>query len=179
MDGNNYDKFGNQTQKGSVQVRWFGQDLSRAPESGIGYSQDHMTQWAGDDWVEQDSCHPMGSQLMGRKRRAGDRFAPSPYEDDVVRQTENRWDTPRKRALFGLDGLDSMTSGSDVVEVQDYGPPGDGYPMITQSGLFIEYDSSEAAWSPSRLSLPTPTVPPPKVAPIPSDCELLIQRLLG
>ena len=103
------------------------------------------TQWAGDDWVEQDSCHPMGSQLMGRKRRAGDRFTPSPYEDDVVRQTENWWDTPRKRALFGSDGLDSMTSGSDVVEVQDY-----GYPMVAQSGLFIENDSPEAAWSPSQ-----------------------------
>ena len=79
-----------------------------------------MTQWAGDDWVEQDSWYPMGSQLMGRNRRAGDRFAPRQYEGDVVRQTENRWDTPRKRALFGSDGLDSMTSGSDVVEVQDY-----------------------------------------------------------
>ena len=103
-------KFGNRTQKGSVQVRWFGQDLSRAPDSGIGYSQDHMTQWAGDDWVEQDSCHPMGSQLMGRKRRAGDQFAQSPHEDDVVRQTENRWNTPCKSALFGSEGPDSMTS---------------------------------------------------------------------
>ena len=147
---NEIDKFGNRPQKGSVQVRWFGQDLSRAPDSGIGYSQDHRTQWAGDDWVEQDSCHPKDSQLIGCKRRAGDRFAHSPYEDDVVRQTENLWDTPRKRALFVLDGLDSMTSGSDVVEVQDYGPPGDGYPMVTQSGLFIENDSPEAAWSPSQ-----------------------------
>ena len=30
-----------------------------------------------------------------------------------------------------------------------------------------------------RRLLPTPTVPPPRVAPIPSDCELFIQRLLG
>ena len=43
-------QFGNQTQRGSTQVRWFGPDLSRAPDSGIGYSQDHRTQWAGDDW---------------------------------------------------------------------------------------------------------------------------------
>ena len=143
-------KFGNQTQKESVQVRWFGQDLSRAPDSGIGYSQDHRTQWAGDDWVEQDSCHPTASQLMGRKRRGGDRFAPSPYEDEVVRQKENRWDTPRKRALFGSDGPDNMTSGGDVVEAQDYGPPGDGYPMVAQSGLFIENYSPKPAWSPSQ-----------------------------
>ena len=51
---------------------------------------------------------------MGRKRRAGDRFAPSSYEEDVVRQTEHRWYTPRKRALFGSDEPDSMMSGSDV-----------------------------------------------------------------
>ena len=92
----------------------------------------------------------MGSHLMGRKRRAGDRFAPSPYEDDVVRQTETRWDIPRKRALFGLEEPDSMTSGRDVVEAQDYGTPGDGYPMVAQSGLFIENDSPKAAWSPDR-----------------------------
>ena len=30
-----------------------------------------------------------------------------------------------------------------------------------------------------RRLLPTPTVSHPKAAPIPSDCELLIQRLLG
>ena len=147
---NETDNFGNRTQKGSVPVRWFGQNLSRAPDSGIGYSRDHRMHWAGDDWVEQDSGHPMGSQLMGCKRRAGDRFTPSPYEEDVVRQTEDRWDTPSKRALFGSNGLDIMTSGSDVVEVQDYGPPGDGYPMVTQSGLFIENDSPEAALSPSQ-----------------------------
>ena len=41
-----------------------------------------------------------------------------------------------------------MTSGRDVVEAQDYGPPGDGYPMVAQSGLFIENDSPKAAWSP-------------------------------
>ena len=119
------DKFGNRTQKGSVQVRLFGQDLFRAPDSGISYNQDHRTQWAGDDGEEKDSGHPMGSQLMGRKRRAGDWFAPSPCED-------------------------SMTSGRDVVEALDYRPPGDGYPVISQSGLFIESDSLKAAWSPGR-----------------------------
>ena len=87
---NETDNFGNRTQKGSVPVRWFGQNLSRAPDSGIGYSQDHRTQWAGDDWGKQNSGHPMGSQLMGRKRRAGDRFVPSPCEDDVFCQTETR-----------------------------------------------------------------------------------------
>ena len=84
-------QFGNRTQRESTQVRWFGQDLAQAPDLGIGYSQDHRTQWAGDDWVEQDSYHPTGSQLMGRKRRAGDRLATIPYVDDVVRQRENRW----------------------------------------------------------------------------------------
>ena len=127
-------KFENRTQKRSGQARWCEQELSRAPDSGIRYSQDHRSQWADDDGVEQDSCHPTGSQWMGCKRRAGDRFAPSPYGDDVVHQKENR-------ALFGLDRPDSMTPGMDVVKTQDYGPPGIGYPMVNKSGLFIENDS--------------------------------------
>ena len=143
-------QFGNRTQRGSTQVRWFGQDLSRVPDSGIGYSQDHRTQWTGDDWVGQDSYHLTGSQLMGRRRWGGDRLATSPYEDDVVRRRENRWETPRKLALFGSDGPDSMMSGCDVVEAQDYGPPDDGYPIVAQSGLLYENDSLKEAWSPSR-----------------------------
>ena len=143
-------KFGNRTQKGSDQVRWCGQDSSRAPDSGIGYSQDHRTQWAGDDWGKRKFSQPTNSQLMGRKRRAGDRFDLSSYKEDVARQTEHQWDTPRKRALFGSDEPDSMTSGSDVVETQDVGLPRDGYSMGAQSGLFTENDSPEAAWSSSK-----------------------------
>ena len=87
---------------------------------------------------------------MGCKRRAGDRFAPSSYEEEVVRQTEHRWDTPCKRALFGSDEPDSTTSGSDVVETQEFGLPRDGYAIGAQSGLFIENDSPEAARSQVR-----------------------------
>ena len=54
---NKTDKFGNRIQKASIQVRWFGQDLFRALDSGISYSQDHRTQWAGDDGEEKDSGH--------------------------------------------------------------------------------------------------------------------------
>ena len=143
-------QFEDRTQRGSTQVRWFGQDLSQAPDSGIGYSQDHRTQWANSEWVEPDSCHPTGSQLMGRRRRAGDRLVTSPNVDEVVHQRENRWGTPHKRTLFGLDGPDSMTSGSDVVEAQYWGPPDDGYTILAQSGLLYENDSLKEAWSPSR-----------------------------
>ena len=107
-------------------------------------------QCAGDDWEKRKSNQPTDSQLMGCKRRAGDRFAPSLYEEEVVRQTELWWNTPRKRALFGLDEPDSTTSGSDVVETHDFGLPRDGYPMGAQSGLFIENDSPETARSPSK-----------------------------
>ena len=43
-----------------------------------------------------------------------------------------------------------MTSGSDVVEAQDHGPPDHGYPIVAQSGLLYENDSLKKAWSPSR-----------------------------
>ena len=100
--------------------------------------------------MEQDSFHPTGSQWLGRKRRAGDQFGPSSYGEDVVHQRENRWDIPRKRALFGSDGPGSRTPVMDVGETQDYGPPGISYPTMNQSGLFIENDSLEEAWSPSQ-----------------------------
>ena len=86
-------QFGNRTERGSTQVRWFGQDVSREPDSGIGYSQDYRTKWTGDDRVEQDPYHPTSSQSMGRKRHAGGRLATNPYRDDVVRRWENQWDT--------------------------------------------------------------------------------------
>ena len=87
---------------------------------------------------------------MGRKRRAGDRLATRPNLDGEVHRMENRWGTPCKRALFGLDGPDSMSSGSDVMEAQYWGPPDYGYPVVAQSGLLYENDSLEEAWSPSR-----------------------------
>ena len=73
-------------------------------------------QCAGDDWEKRKSNQPTDSQLMGHKRCAGDRFVPSSYEEEVVRQTEHQWDTQRKRALFGSDEPDNTTS-----ETQDFG----------------------------------------------------------
>ena len=97
-------QIGDRAQRRSSQVLWFGQDLSRAPDSGIGYTQENRKKWANGGWVEPDSHRPTNSQLMGRKRRAGDRLDAKPDVDREVRRMENRWDTPRKRALFGLDG---------------------------------------------------------------------------
>ena len=67
-----------------------------------------------------------------------------------MRRTENRWDTPRRRALFGSDGPDSMSSGSDVAEAQHWWPPDGEYPMVAQSGLSDESDFLEESWSQSR-----------------------------
>ena len=39
--------------------------------------------------------------------------------------TDNRWDIPRKRALFPSDGSDSTTSGSDIPEGYANRPPED------------------------------------------------------
>ena len=132
------------------EVRWFGQDLARALDSGIGYTQDHRTRWADDGWVEPDSYHPTESRLMGRKRQAGGRLATRRNVDSAVHRMENQWGIPHKRALFGSDGPDSTSSNSDVVEGHYLDPPDDGYPVVTQSGLLHENDYREEAWSPSR-----------------------------
>ena len=70
--------------------------------------------------------------------------------DGEVHRRENQWGILHKRALFGSDGPDSMSSGSDVVEGQYWGPPDDGYPVVAQSGLLHENNSREEAWFPSR-----------------------------
>ena len=87
---------------------------------------------------------------MGRKRRAGDRLVTSPNVDGVVHRRGNRWGTPRKRTLFGSDGPDSKSSGSDGVEAQYWEPLDDVYPIVAQPGLLNVKDSLEEAWSPSR-----------------------------
>ena len=84
------------------------------PDSGIGHTQDNRTNRTNEVWGEPDTYQPTSSQPMGRKRRAGDRLDTRPNVDREVR----REGTPRKRALFGSDGPDSMSSGSDVTEAQ-------------------------------------------------------------
>ena len=151
-------QFGDRTQRGSTQVRWFGQDLVRAPDSGIGYTQDHRTRWSDDGWVEPDSYRLTDSRLMGRKRLAGGRLATRRNVNSVVHRMESQWGIPHKRALFGSDGPDSTSSSSDVVKDHYLEPPDDGYPVVTQSGLLHENDSHKEAWSPSRrLEVACPT----------------------
>ena len=44
------------------------------------------------------------------------------------------WGMPRKRALFGPEGQQSVSSVSDVKEAQSGWPPDDEYPEVGQSG---------------------------------------------
>ena len=109
-------RFGDRPQRESTQVRWFGQEVSREPDSGIGYTQNHQTRWADDGWMEPDSFALTTSQPTGRKHRAGGRSAVRQIPDGAVHWRDNQWGIPHKRALFVSDGPDSTSSGSDVVE---------------------------------------------------------------
>ena len=55
--------------------------------------------------------------------RAGGRPAVDRIPEETVTHRDNRWDTPRKRALSMSDGPDSMTSGSDIPEGHADRPP--------------------------------------------------------
>ena len=101
-------QFADRIQRGSTQVRWFGQDLSRAPDSGIGYTLDYRTQWANGDWVEPNSYRPTGAHLMGRKRRAGDRLV--------------HFETGSNRAPKPTDGKRRLIRGEGLVARNDYEP---------------------------------------------------------
>ena len=51
-----------------------------------------------------------------------------------VRREGALWGIPRKRALFGLEGQNSVSFGSEVAEAQLGWPPDDKYPAVAQSG---------------------------------------------
>ena len=118
------------------------------PDSGIGHTQDNRTDRTNEVWCEPDTYQPTSSQPIGRKRRAGDRLDTRPDVDREVRREVTRWGTPRKHSLFGPDGPDSMSSGSDVAEAQLRWPPDDEYPAVAQSGRPYNDESLEEARSP-------------------------------
>ena len=89
----------------------------------MGCTQDYRTRWTQDDWVDPDSFTQRTEQPAGRKRRVGGRPAVDQIPEETVTHRDNRWDTPRKRALFMSDGPDSMTSGSDIPEGHADRPP--------------------------------------------------------
>ena len=136
------------TEAGQVQPRWFGQDLSEVPDSGIGRTQDSRTGRNNVGWCDQHTPQPTSSQPIRRKRRAGDRVVKNSDVGRDVRRERARWGTPRKRALFGPDGQNSVSSGSDMAEDQLGWPPDDEYPAVVQSGWPPEDEYLEEARSP-------------------------------
>ena len=81
-------------------------------------------------------------------RRAGDRVETKSDVGRDVRREGARWGTPGKRALFGPEGQNRVSSGSDVVEAQLGWPPDDEYPAVAQSGWPPEDEYLEEARSP-------------------------------
>ena len=65
-----------------------------------------------------------------------------------MRREGARWGTPCKRALFGPEGQNSVSSGSDVAEAQLGWPPDVEYPVVAQSGWPSEDEYLEEARSP-------------------------------
>ena len=63
-----------------------------------------------------------------------------------------------------------------VYTINDRGNAGDDLPGVADD---ITWAAQELLESLLQHLLPTPVVSPPKVAPIPSELELLIQRLMG
>ena len=87
---------------GRVRHKWLGHDMSGVLDSGIGRTQ--------------DSCRPTSPQLGGRKRRAGYQLVSGSGVGVPGSREESQRGTPRKRILFGSDGPNSISCGSDVPE---------------------------------------------------------------
>ena len=95
-----------------------------------------------------NTFQPTSPQPIRRKRRAGDRVETKSDIGRDVRREGARWGTPRKRALLGLEGQNSVSSVSDVAEAQLGWPPDDEYPAVAQSGWPPEDEYLEEARSP-------------------------------
>ena len=107
--------------------------MSEVPDSGIGHSQDIRTCRNSVGCCDQNTFQPTIPQPIRRKRRAGDRVVTGSDVGRDVRREGALWGTPRKRALFGLEGQDSVSSGSNVMEVRPGWPPEDEYLEEAQS----------------------------------------------
>ena len=79
---------------GQIRPRWFGQDLSEVPDSGIGHTQDNRTSRNDVGWCDQSTYQPTNLQSIGRKRRAGDRLETRSVIDRGVRREGARRGTP-------------------------------------------------------------------------------------
>ena len=78
-----------------VRPRWFGQDLSEVPDSGIGRTQDSRTGRNSVGWCDQNRFQPTIPQPIRRKRRAGDRVVTSGRGEECEKGGP-LWGTPRK-----------------------------------------------------------------------------------
>ena len=110
-----------------VRPRWFGHDLSGAPDSGIGCSEDGRTRGGRIGRFGQSTFQSTFPQPVRRKRRAGGRVVTVSDVGLDVRSEGAMWGTPRKRALFGSEGQDSVSSVSDVAEAQSEWPLDDEF----------------------------------------------------
>ena len=95
------------TEADQVRPRWLRHDLSEVPNSGIGVG-----------WCNQGTFQPAIPQPIRHKRRAGDRVVTGSDVGRDVRREGALWGTTRKRAIFGREGQDSVSSGSDVAEAR-------------------------------------------------------------
>ena len=122
--------------------------MSELPDSGIDHTQDIRTCRNSVGWCDQNAFEPTIPQPIRRTRRAGNRVMTGSDIGRDVRREGAHWGTPRKRALFGPEGQNSVSSGSDVTEARSGWPPDDEYPEVALSGWTPEDEDLEEARSP-------------------------------
>ena len=99
-------------------------------------------------WCNQSTFQPTIPRLIRRKRRAGGRVVTVSDAGPDVGSEGSMWGTPRKRALFGLEGQHSVSSVSDVADAQLGWLPDNKYPEVAQSGWPPDDKYIEEARSP-------------------------------
>ena len=118
-----------------VRPKWFGHDMSGTLDSGIGRTQ--------------ESFRPTFTQLVGRKHRADEQSLLGPGDGVPGNMEGIQWNAPQKRVLFGSDGPDSTSSGSNIQENRPGWTPDNVYADSTQYRQLSEENGRDEAWSPS------------------------------
>ena len=95
----------------------------------------------------QGSFRPTNTQPVGRKRRADDQLVLGPGAGGPGSKEGVPWDAPHKRVLFGSDGPNSTSSGSDMQEDIPGWPPNSDYLGSTRYRQSPKDDYREETWS--------------------------------
>ena len=182
------------TEADQVRPRWFGQDVSEVPDSGIGDWQSTDVSLRGPPGVRGRSVsvrHKIRDtgyrrvfadvNASMRLQLVRDRLIAGQAECSLRRHLDSVGpDAPIRDIVDSCRMWESHAEGTDSWGgCHEPERPQALYQVVDDSKPKVASEDSDVMGQIMRHLLPMPPVSPPKTTPIPLDHELLIQRLIG